>query len=217
MYSAADEQQAKSLWKRYAVALSLILALIVSTHLIESQALKSAQADAELINLSGKQRMLSQQILLYSKLSMSDPDGDWGDKVEARAEQFQRAHSRLVNRAWDDPILEILYFQGAPSLNTQVDTFLSAVRGIQRGQRVEHHYDQMLDLGTGSLLAALDQAVTGFESVSDSRAQNMHQLQQTTLFAGVLIVVLVALFIFRPAHRIVLKALLSFPLKPGPN
>lgn len=209
MYSAADEQQAKSLWKRYAVALSLILAIIVSTHLIESQALKSSQADAELINLSGKQRMLSQQILLYSKLSMSDPDGDWSEKVHARAEQFQEAHSRLVNQAWDDPILEELYFRGTPSLNTQVDTFLSAVRGIQRGQRVDHHYDEMLDVGTGSLLGALDDAVTGFETVATTRAQSMHQLQQTTLFAGVLIVVMVALFIFRPAHRIVLKALQS--------
>lgn len=209
VYSAADEKQAKSLWKRYAVALSLILAIIVSTHLIESQALKSAQADAELINLSGKQRMLSQQILLYSKLSMSDPDADWGQRVEARAEQFQKAHTRLVNEAWDDPILETLYFHGAPSLNTQVDTFLSAVRGIQRGQRVERHYDDMLALGTGSLLAALDEAVTGFETVANTRAQSMHKLQQITLFAGILIVALVALLIFGPAQGVVNKALKS--------
>lgn len=209
MYSAADERQARSLWKRYAVALSLILAIIVSTHLIESQALKSSQADAELINLSGKQRMLSQQILLYTKLSLSDPDADWGDKAVARADQFQKAHSRLVNEAFDDPILEPMYFQGAPSLNTQVDTFLSAVRAIQRGQRVDSHYDDMLSLGTGPLLASLDEAVTGFETVANSRAQNMHQLQQATLLLGVLIVVFVALFIFGPAQRVVHRALES--------
>ena len=209
MYTAADENRANSLWKRYAVTLSLILAIIVTTHIIESQSVKSAQADAELINMSGKQRMLSQQMLLYIQVGKDDPNPIWQEKLAARVEQFEAAHTVLVNQAWDHPQLERVYFHGAPSLNSQIDTFLGGVRRILREQETDATIDKLLEMGTGPLLTALDDAVLGFESAANARAGRMHQLQEITLIIGALVLLLEALFIFAPAHRIVQKALLS--------
>ena len=51
--------------RRSATALALIAAVAIGTHATMNFALKSTDADAELINISGRQRMLSQRIALF--------------------------------------------------------------------------------------------------------------------------------------------------------
>ena len=55
------------LWKRYGVALFIILAFLAASHFIESQAIQKAEHDAAVMEKSGEQRMLSQQIILHAQ------------------------------------------------------------------------------------------------------------------------------------------------------
>ncbi|MEM9989042.1 MAG: type IV pili methyl-accepting chemotaxis transducer N-terminal domain-containing protein [Pseudomonadota bacterium] len=53
----------KSLWSRYIFALVLIFSLLLISHGLSVMALQKSGGDEELVNVSGKQRMLSQRIL----------------------------------------------------------------------------------------------------------------------------------------------------------
>lgn len=204
MQNLPTTRDINALWKRYAVALSLILAMVLSSHFLEFHALKSAQHDAELINLSGKQRMLSQQMVVFAQKLAEHGDTASADLLQARTQAFESAHERLLNEASDYPTLHDIYLTGSRPADPMVQEHIEIARRIlQEADTSSSDLQHFYESGTGALLTRLDDAVSEFEAIANRRAERIHSIQEATLFLAVLIILLEALLIFLPVHRIV--------------
>lgn len=210
MFTAFLTRKPEMLWKHYLAALSLLLAIVLASHMFEFQALKSARKDAELINISGKQRMLSQQIVLFAK----DKAGQGVDATTSRDPlnqsivAFESAHALLLEEADGDPEISAIYHSGKTPAHPIILNYLDLAKAIaQADHPLQSDIEELYLLGIGPVLTQLDRAVSGFERVAKKRANSMHMLQESTLLVAVFVVLLEALFIFLPAQRIVRQTL----------
>ncbi|MEL6727188.1 MAG: EAL domain-containing protein [Pseudomonadota bacterium] len=200
-------QDPNNLWKRYGVALVIILAFLGASHFIETQAIAKAKQDAAVINLSGKQRMLSQQILLHAQDYVSYGDVEALEKLTLRLEEFESAHHTLMEDASSEESLGRLYLSRTPSTDEMILNYISVARQIPMSEYPRARLAELKFAGSGEVLQRLDEAVSAFEQRVKKQADWAHQLQNITMAVAVFVLVLEALIIFLPAHRLVQRSI----------
>ena len=107
----------RSMWKRYIVALLLIAGLLTTSHFAPHWSIQANAKNAELLNISGRQRMLSQRILLLSAQLAEDYDqsshfwpSTWQIRLRIRikpsvnCERLTRGHCYKIS-IWPSPEL----------------------------------------------------------------------------------------------------------------
>jgi diguanylate cyclase (GGDEF)-like protein len=189
------------LWKRYAVALILILSVLTVSHFIESYALKNAQKDAEVIALSAKQRMLSQQIVRFARNTVASGDRESADQLARTVHEFEGAHQKLMADAERETSLGRLYLARTPSTDEIVKDYITLARSVPRASYPQAVFDELEYKGTGLVLERLEEAVTTYDERARKQSNWVHALQRITLLVAGFIVLLEALLIFLPAHR----------------
>lgn len=209
MFNKRLNQDPRALWKRYGIALFIILATLSASHIIESQAIKKAQADAATISLSGKQRLLSQKIILQAQDLVQTNQPDARGALQATLDQFEAAHELLMADAAQEASLGQIYMSRTPSTDEIVLDYISIARAIPSTVYPQALLDELKNKGEGIVLERLDEAVAGFEQRVNIQAQWAHELQVITVSVAAFIVLLEALLIFLPAHRMVQKSFLE--------
>lgn len=196
-------QRTGTLWKRYGAALFLILAVLTASHFIESHAIKKAQSDAEVINLSARQRMLSQEIVLHAQTFVANNKPEDSRQLLDTVGEFERAHLSLMEDAAREASLGALYLARTPSTDEIVVNFVSIARAIPVSPYPDALFDELKFKGTGIVLERLDEAVVAYDERAQNQAQWVHRLQEITLVVAALVIVFEAWFIFLPAQRLV--------------
>lgn len=216
---------APTLKGRLIAAFLVVAGLIVADYVLEYSKSATVDNSAHAINLSGRQRMLSQRIAVLSETHLryisegteaiednSDAESVRAD-LHAAIERMAREHGKLTegdpSRKVRPPTGELArhYFGGAPSLDQQVGRFLDQARRIaaadQVTPQVESLLKNVLDDARRPLLEQLDKAVSLREDAAVAAADELSSLG-TALFlvklAGLLAVFL--LFV-RPTFRLV--------------
>lgn len=195
------------LWKRYGAALFIILAFMMASHLIESHAIQKAKQNAEVIDLSSKQMMLSQQIILHAQSVVADADDASVERLSSTVSEFESAHMTLMADAAKEASLGRLYLSRTPSTDEMVRNYISIARDLPSTDYPDALFQELKSKGSGDVLARLDEAVIAFKQRVQTQAEWASQLQEMTLFIAAMVVLLEALFIFVPAHRAVEEAL----------
>lgn len=209
MLNSLVNQDPRALWKRYGIALFIILAFLAASHTIESRALKDAKQHAATINLSGKQRVLSQQIVLFSQSYISNDEPGALEALSNSIDAFERSHADLMNDAAREQSLGQLYLSRTPSTDEIVRNFISIARDIPNTPYPTATLAELQSKGAGIVLERLDEAVLAFEERVKRQARWAHQLQVITVLLAAIVVLLEALFIFLPAHRLVQRTFLQ--------
>lgn len=199
------------LWKRYVVAVALLLVFIVSSHMMSIRSIGVGDYSSE-INMSGRQRTLSQRILYFaSDLVREEGDVSSRSKLIQDLTLFERSHDRLTKGGRDEaqvllpPRLFDLYFgtQGANiSLDQMVRDYVASAKLVlsrDRQSAIKSLAD-MERVGTGVLLDRLDSAVLAFETESKTSLEFSRSVSSVTFLLALLILGLEVLFIFYPAH-----------------
>ncbi len=213
------EGDPRRLWRRYAVALGLIVLLLCMSHGAAILSNHAANTDAALINMSGRQRMLSQRILLLSTLMKLD--NQTADATRTPFEQavalFEKSHSALVKGdpsrglpGLDTGPLKEHYFGTGTGdgLDGQVRHFLAATEQFASGSAGAHAaWDHLIKDGMGPLLTNLDRAVTLFEERAKARLDVLRSIEILTFLAALLTLALEGILIFLPAQRTVVQAI----------
>lgn len=207
-----DQGLSTRLWRRYFLALFSIVLLVAAHHVVSVHSLNVANQDEELINLSGKQRMLSQRALMFSYRYLQTGQPEFASQTEATISEFSEAHKSLVSAVKGDPGLMALYDPGASDgLDAQVSTFVGSTRALLASsgdaEARHQHFRDMDALGRDTLLRRLDSAVSGFEARANSRADWLKNLQRAAFVSSLVLLVAELVFIFLPLHQWILKTI----------
>ena len=199
---------ARSLTTAYVAALAVIAIMTLGAHLTLNRMIKEHEGAASVVNLSGRQRMLSQRIAgLASQLALDLP-GVRSDLVAA-LDRFEASHRDLVQGnaaagipAATDPALHAIYFEGPTPLDATVIDFVTRGRRLaqMKADEVRRSDDlaRIIAAAREPLLAALNSVVTYHQQSSERALLTLERMQNGSLAVVLLTLLIEALLIFRP-------------------
>lgn len=202
---------------RYLLAISLVALLSIAAFISMNTVIKGMDNSAYLVNVSGKQRMLSQYIALDAyRVYSADQHKLYESEltvVKSRLErnlaEMQRANKMLSKGLLQDgskialsPEINELYF-GEPNLKYRVQQYLALVRLIL----VLPDYEQKMmiirdiEFRSEGILNDLDKVVLQFQKEGEARLQSIRDTKFALLLLTLVVLLLEVLFIFRPMVR----------------
>ncbi|MEX2357970.1 MAG: ATP-binding protein [Pirellulaceae bacterium] len=201
----------KRLTLLYVLALSAVALLSIAGQILVQWSLVRQLSDSRVVNLAGRQRMLSQRLTMQSLLLQK------ADTAEQRIEQqadlsqsltaWQRAHlalqqgdapSGLPGR--NSPRVEELFAQVDPHFQAICElakTFLSHDPEVPLD--VPEDDFQRLLLHQDAFLAGMDQIVDQYDREAYQRVSRLKTIELTLLFITLAVLLLEGTLVFRPA------------------
>ena len=181
--------------KKYMFALLLIalfssLAYFNLTKLINSQV-----NDGEIINISGKQRMLSQKIALFATNNEIA-------KLERSLQLIQEAHKRLLSMPMSKAVKNA-YFSKPISLNESLSKY------VENAQRFIEYKDgnslNYIIKNSQSILKKFDFVVSLYQKEAEQKIEKLHRNELYILILTIVTLLLEAIFIYRPMNKIMVE------------
>ena len=201
------------LWLRYLIGLSLIFVVLLITHQNSLSVIDAGKHHAQVINLSGQQRVLSQQILFVSEHYYNNPNTEDYSKLTRYVNKFFKIHKKLSEESNNSEELRTLYFGSDTTQRLDADArkFMAKVLIILTSsigtKKSIHAFTYIKDLAPNILLEKLDLAVKYFEVAAKKDVDNLQLIQNLSLLVAACLLVLEFLFIFLPAQRSVTRSI----------
>jgi signal transduction histidine kinase len=202
---------------RYWLAILTLAALSAGSFALVERSVGIQEDDGYIINLAGRQRMLSQKVALYVerhiKALQSGHESTHQSHIIDSAELMQNSHTFLVNEVETDESLKSLYFQSSESLDSLIYQFTQTATRLAKID----HYDEVtradLDIFDADrlegLLRGLNSAVSIYEQNSKDRVFALQSLEITILIMTLSVLLLAAIIIFRPMEHLLKRTLLG--------
>jgi len=180
---------------KYSLALSLIAIFSTLAFFNFSSIIETQEHDGEVINISGKQRMLSQKIALFSIRYKTK------DLVE-NISLMESSHKKLLSLKMSQK-LKALYFKQPIMLDAKVRAYIKEANKFSTttdGRSLNYILNN-----SQKLLKYLDYAVSIYQEEAELRIQNLYKYELFILVLTLLTLTFEALFIFRPVDKSVKK------------
>ena len=227
------ELSGRSMTLAYTGALALVAIMSMASHLTLNRIVREHEGAASVVNVAGRQRMLSQRIagLVAERELGLQVEGD----LTAAIDKFEAAHRNLVDGnpelhlpPADSPALRAIYFGGTRPLDRAVADFLALARHILtmpptniEGRR---EAEQLFADAREPILTSLNDVVTVHQTTSEAQMQSLEFWQTGSLAVVVATLLVEALLIFRPMvsrigryTQMLLKAAATDPLTGALN
>ncbi|SMB86235.1 putative bifunctional diguanylate cyclase/phosphodiesterase [Deinococcus hopiensis] len=204
--------------RSYVLALSLVAGLSVAAFMLLNSMIHDQIFTAQVINVSGRQRMLAERTTLFALRLTTTPIGAEREAIrkELRTDlaTLLSAHSGLLNkvRAGHESgetltALQTIYFGLPQSLDVLVQTHVRLVQTVLTTPDNKLSPDlpalqEVLDEGTGDLLTVLDAAVRIHQVDAEQRIETLRRGEIAVLAITLLTLLLEGLLIFRPLERV---------------
>ena len=198
--------------RQWAVSLVVVVltlgSLLASWRLIEVN-----RDDAELINLAGRQRMLSQRMALYIALQRREPDQNkqrqYRAKVVFAAAEFERTLARLAAAARDhhpNSAIYSLYFGPSGNVDAECRRYLAEVRQVLDTLASDKPADalrieEVVDAANSSLLAKLDEVTELHQQDDETKEARLFLILAISNLLIVGTLAFGGLGVFRPARQ----------------
>ncbi|MFA5825612.1 MAG: PAS domain S-box protein [Gallionellaceae bacterium] len=212
----SDLSVARALTWRYVIALFLVATLStaawVSLHLVIAE----QKSTAAVVNVSGRQRMLSQRTALFSNLLVHAPTAERQlirSKLKDAIDLMDRSHRGLTHGnaemglpAAMSPVVHAMYFDGPEALDKQVESYIQAVRFLlvaddealtPGNPRLQY----ITRIAPATLVSTLDKMVGQYQLEGEASVGNLQQAETTFWVVTLLLLLLEAILIFRPFVR----------------
>ncbi|MEA2100365.1 MAG: PAS domain S-box protein, partial [Campylobacterota bacterium] len=152
---------------------------------------QAQEDDGEMINISGKQRMYSQKIALYSLT-------DRVDELSVLITLMRDSHKFLVSKDMSSEFKKI-YFSDPINLDKMIKNYLKHAENFVK-TKDKDSLEYILQ-NSEKLLKELDYATSTYQDVSDVRVENLQNRELYILILTLITLLFVALFIFAPANK----------------
>ncbi|PSR56589.1 hypothetical protein AHMF7605_25375 [Adhaeribacter arboris] len=217
MSSTIDANISKKITRLYLLALTAIALLLLVGQLLVQRSLQRQLTDSRIINIAGRQRMLSQKIcktivLLYHQQNSTATPIYINDLQEA-LNLWQKSHEGLKNGyivylhipvnnsaairqkfSRMDPLFHVL-FENAQAINKYYHTHLTPTAAPLK---LRTRMSTLLK-NERAYLQSMDQIVFQYDAEASERVNNSQRMENIVLFFTLGILLLEALFVFRPA------------------
>ena len=180
----------------YIPALILIAIFSGLSYLNQHQIISTIEKDNEVINITGRQRMLSQKIILLCREYIENPTLSNKDKLEKDIYLMKESHEYLLKNLDTDDLKKLYYKE---KLNENVTNFIKKIESINTFRNIDLLVSARKD--SQSLLVELDIAVQEYKSYSNEKINNLSDSIKKIFFITLLILLLEGFFIFYPASK----------------
>lgn len=208
----ATPDEVRRITRLYIVALSVIAALSITGQVLIQRQLDQQHADAKVINIAGRQRMLSQRLskcVLILALPDAWPDSELiaaRNELRGTLEQWRRSHQGL--QAGDEALgLPGRLSADATDLFRQVDLHFEqlyqAAAPLLASDEPENRQRAAMQVRQheAKFLSGMDAIVSQLEHEAETRVERLQSLEWLLLLFMLVALTLEGLFIFRPAVR----------------
>ncbi len=201
------------MWRRYVVALVLLLTVVVGGHFFSISASHSVSSDKYVGKLIARQEALSQLILVTSlRLVGEQHEMTVRAELEMLIDEFEAAHKLILDGAGNPALrpvkserLRAIYYDGSDGeepLNAKLRLFLREAwlihtANLEGDNFIRERIDILREL---DFYTTLKNATEAFQLDADDRARRLHFVQLAILIVGLTTIVAEAVFIFFPAH-----------------
>ena len=178
---------------RYILALSLLATLSFTTFLINSKTIKSQSEYASIINISGRQRMLTQRITkeLYIKENKNQLSQDIKD-LEKYLNLLSDLESPLNKTLLDKQEIRNIFFNEEEPLHQKVIEFTSLVKNYTGKQITKKHINE----ASNKLLQEYEILTKTYENQGKKHLKRLLYIEIGVFLITLLILILEAIFIF---------------------
>ena len=203
--------------KRYRWGL-LAIAILISVSAILIQSLLYIQkGDAKVINIAGKQRMLSQKIALYGNALIYHESDHFQQQhrrlLQQAVEQFIAGHQFLIQQDEQghyihlNEALEAHYFSPPTALDEHVKRYVSKAQQLLNNTDDFAYVDRSTFVSNQleALLTKLDQAVKLLEQKSVQKVTFLAVLELLFWLLAMTLLAIELFFIFKPMEKLVTK------------
>lgn len=209
MKSKTDRYSIKKLTFEYVLAIVLLAAMSITTHLIAAHIFKSQESVALVVNISGRQRMLSQRtsMLLTRLIYTHDKEKQMEisrELIDAIA-MMEKSYKALMNGDLSIGIpkpssqIKALYLNPPLSLDKKMRGYLDMLKARTYTTDSELARIQLIPLNMSSeILNGLDVVVMQYQKESEAAIKRLMYIEGFLLTANLLCLMMVALLIFRP-------------------
>lgn len=203
----------RGLWKRYILALGVIVVLVGGSHMIQHRAIAKTTFDAEIINVAGRQRMLSQRIMFLALQYQNAPAQSTLDGLDQAVSLFESSHDWIMNLEHLPPHITGFYAgrPGAPGLDQNTRAYIDqgriVINAAPDSDAATMATAYLVAEGQERLLKELDQAVRLLEADAKKHSTDLSQAARIVVIVAVALIILESFFIFIPAQLGVNSAL----------
>jgi signal transduction histidine kinase/CheY-like chemotaxis protein len=169
--------------------------------------LNNQRLDAEIINIAGQQRMLSQRIaLLVQKINACGEDSTSStDILEAAINTFSSNHQKLISLPSLPDSISNMYF-GNSQLDAKVNQYTAQARALVKSPQCSSSIVITIEQAT-RLLKQLNSVVYMFELEAKSNVDAVSSLEFYLWLATIFLLGVEAFFIFAPMDRKIKKTI----------
>ena len=211
-----EKSLSRPLTRRYVVALTVIALLSIGAHVALETALGTQSGAAAEINVSGRQRMLSQRIAFHAGL-LASAEGVERDRVRSTLDELvavmETSHEALLQGdaalglpGDPSPQLRRIY-DGPLALDAQVRRYLDTARRVldvppaelsPASPAVLAVQRQAQGASEGDLLPTLDAAVAAYQAETEAEVETVERVALAVLLVTLLALALEGRFVFKP-------------------
>ncbi|MBF0183117.1 MAG: PAS domain S-box protein [Magnetococcales bacterium] len=211
-----SQQKESSRWmtKRYLLALTVIALLACSAYFALSLVIAQQESTGAVVNISGRQRMLSQRSTLFvQRMLLSHTLEEYTlsrDALLKATDRIEESHYGLTkgSEALGLPSsmsrqVQAMYFAGDDPLDSRMRTFIASLRQVLETPFGSLHTElpyvhYILTTAPGPLLTSLDAMVWQYQREGEAVIKNLHRMETAVLLLTLLALGLEVLLIFRP-------------------
>lgn len=191
---------------RYLLAVLLLAILVTFSWFWLSKIINQQAQDAEIINIAGQQRMLSQRIaLLTYRIAKAGENDVVNKQLEDAVTTFASNHHKLTNLEHIPDGAKSLFF-GEVQLDPRSRILIDVVSSFITGSiSPEYLVKQIAEVDTDRLLYDLNLVVGVFENDAKNRVSSLYQIETWLWALTLFLLTLEVLFIFEPMRRLITR------------
>ena len=185
-----------SITQRYIPAVLLVAAFIILANLLTHNVINSNEEYGKIINVSGKQRMLSQRLVILGTNYISNQNESSKLELQAAIDEISSSHKYLLTKVFTQQLSELYYDKG---LNEELQNYISNFKNLILTH--EQEYLVQSRNSSKSILINLDKAVKEYERYANSQLETLANYEFYLMLTTLFVLLLEVLFIFKPAAK----------------
>lgn len=193
----------KSLSKKYIILLSILATSILSIIVVKFIYLKNQNKLNEIINISGRQRMLSQRIANLSQKVYLKKDKKEIIKLKKAKNLFKNTHNKLINiKKWE----EINNYYKESNLDLELNQYVNLAEKIINNSKDKNKAILLIQKNEETILAKLNKAVFLYEKIANKEINNSNKLELFGFLFIILILIIQYIKVFKPFAKSLAKS-----------